>query len=154
MSARVRPSPHTPLACTLCLCLQISITNMQHHFLTNTVGRHASRPRHSTVGIMRSHENCQSQTHGNIYFHPWGGQQRRVLAIKGKTPGSKPRDLFFSWAFFASCVLEGYECQSPSNPSELPRYLDASLSPKHYLSTFTSSNTPRPLQPSRPRCTI
>ena len=28
----------------------------------------------------------------------WGGQQRRIPAIEGKTPGSKPRDLSMSWA--------------------------------------------------------
>src|SRR6266852_4272800 len=42
-----------------------------------------------------------------------------------------------SWAISASCVLEGYECQSPGNSSELPGYLDTSLPPskKHYLRT-------------------
>ncbi|KAN0102478.1 hypothetical protein V8E52_011903 [Russula decolorans] len=35
----------------------------------------------------------------NWLENPWGGQQQRVLAIKGKTPGSKPRDLSISWAF-------------------------------------------------------
>jgi len=59
---------------------------------------------------------------------PWGWQRRRVLAIKGKTPGSKPRDLSHDWAFFsASCVLEGYECQSSGDSSELPGYLNTSL---------------------------
>jgi len=33
------------------------------------------------------------------------------------------------WAFFASCVLEGYECQSPGDSSELPGYLDSSPLP-------------------------
>ena len=59
----------------------------------------------------------------------WGGQQRRIPAIEGKTPGSKPRDLSMSWAF-ASCVLEGYERQSPGDSSKLPGYLDSSLLPE------------------------
>jgi hypothetical protein len=32
--------------------------------------------------------------------------------------------------FFASCVLEGYESQSPGDSSELPGYLDTSLPPE------------------------
>jgi hypothetical protein len=36
-----------------------------------------------------------------------------------------------SRAFSASCVLEGYERQSPGDSSELPGYLDTSL--LHYL---------------------
>jgi hypothetical protein len=71
----------------------------------------------------------------------WGGQQQRVPAIKGKTTGSKPRDHFLSlWAFFnASCVLEGYECQSPSNSSELPGHLDAWLPPDTHTHAHTLS---------------
>ena len=69
------------------------------------------------------------------------GQQRRIPAIEGKTPGSKPRDLSMSWAF-ASCVLEGYERQSPGDSSKLPGYLDSSLLPerrkkKHSIYTTT-----------------
>ena len=80
-------------------------------------------------------------------FNPWGRQQRSVLAIKGKTPGSKPRDLSIRWAFSASYVLKGYECQSPGNSSELPGYPDASPLPKklstvHWLRTWFSFRPP------------
>jgi hypothetical protein len=54
-----------------------------------------------------------------------------------------------SWAFSASCVLEGYECQSPGDSSELPGYLDTPLPPpKHYLPTRlrTSVFFPTPLK--------
>ena len=34
---------------------------------------------------------------------------------------------FYGGLFFASCVLEVYECQSPGDSSELPGYLDTSL---------------------------
>ncbi|KAH9963327.1 hypothetical protein BC827DRAFT_1194928 [Russula dissimulans] len=75
-----------------------------------------------------------------IFFLPWGWQQPRALAIKGKTPGSKPRDLSFSGPFSASCVLEGYECQSSSNSSELPGCLDTSL-PALSTSTVVQSRS-------------
>ena len=56
---------------------------------------------------------------------------------------------FSSGLFFASCVLEGYECQSPGDSSELPEYLDTSLLPeKKKLSTRlvrTSIFFPTPL---------
>ena len=71
---------------------------------------------------------------------PWGGQRRRVLAIEGKTPGFKPPDLVW-FGLFASCVLEGYECQSSGNSSELLGYL--------YLRPFTYfPDKPQPRQPS------
>jgi hypothetical protein len=75
---------------------------------------------------MGSHLDFNELTHGITFRNRWGWQQRSVLAIKGKTPGSKPRT-FLWWAFFASCVLEVYECQSPGDSSELPGYLDTSL---------------------------
>ena len=40
---------------------------------------------------------------------------------------------------YASCVLEGYECQSPGNSSELPGYLDASLLPQKMTTTALST---------------
>jgi len=53
-----------------------------------------------------------------------------------------------SWASFASCVLEGYECQSPGDSSELPGYLDTSLLPEKntiYVAThiYFLSDPPR-----------
>ena len=75
---------------------------------------------------MGSHQDFNELTHGITFRIQWGWQQRSVLAIKGKTPGSKPRT-FLWWAFFASCVLEVYERQSPGDSSELPGYLDTSL---------------------------
>ena len=71
-----------------------------------------------------------NQTHvENIYFSStWGGQQRRVLAIEGKTTGSKPRDLFLCVGYLMPLASsEVYERQSPGDSSELPGYLDASL---------------------------
>src|SRR5579863_4837182 len=47
---------------------------------------------------------------------------------KARHPVLNLRTFSLVWAlFFASCVLEGYECQSSSNSSELPGHLDASL---------------------------
>jgi hypothetical protein len=70
----------------------------------------------------------------HIFLFPsvgWAAEQRRVLAIEGKTPGSKPRDFFMVWAFLCLLLLEVYECWSPSDSSELPGYLDASLLPEN-----------------------
>ena len=55
--------------------------------------------------------------------------------------------------FSASCVLEGYECQSPGDSSELPGYLDTSLlPPKKSLSTIYMATHIRFLSdPPRPR---
>ena len=77
----------------------------------------------------------------HVYYmqNSWGGQQRRVLAIKGKTPGSKPEDLFMSWAFLPLASSKVYECQSPGDSSELPGYLDSPPPPEttiYYLHTL------------------
>jgi hypothetical protein len=44
-----------------------------------------------------------------------------------------------SWAFSASCILEGYECQSPGDSSELPGYLDISLLPPQENTIYPAS---------------
>jgi hypothetical protein len=60
-----------------------------------------------------------------------------------------------SWAFSASCVLKGYECQSPDDSSELPGYLDASPLPsqKYYLHGYPRilSDPPRQRESARAR---
>ena len=102
------------------------------------MARLALRPP-NTLSVPCHHTGINRDKPTETYFssqnYPWCGRQRCVPAIKGKTPGSKPRDLSMSWAFSASCILEGYECQSPGNSSELPGYLDTSPLPskKQYL---------------------
>ena len=69
----------------------------------------------------------------------WGGQQRRVLAIKGKTPGSKPGTFLWVGLFLPLASSKVYERQSPGDSSELPGYLDSSLPPEttiYYLRTL------------------
>ena len=44
-----------------------------------------------------------------------------------------------SWAFFASCVLKGNECQSPGDSSKFPGYLDTSLLPPEKNTTYTAT---------------
>ncbi len=113
------------------------------------MARLALRPP-NTLSVPCHHTGINRDKPTETYFssqnYPWCGRQRCVPAIKGKTPGSKPRDLSMSWAFSASCILEGYECQSPSNSSELPGYLDASLPPSKnsiYVHPFSFSDPPR-----------
>ncbi|KAH9961714.1 hypothetical protein BC827DRAFT_255444 [Russula dissimulans] len=55
---------------------------------------------------------------------------------KARHPVLNLGTFLFVGLFFASCVLEGYECQSPSDSSELPGHLDSSLPA---LSTTTST---------------
>ena len=88
-------------------------------------------------------------THGlkYIYFTELvGKQEMRVPAIKGKTPGSKPRDLSISWAF---CLLRPLGVRVPV-PCQLVRTPRVSghvpAAPKYYsiyASSLLFSNPPR-----------
>ena len=51
---------------------------------------------------------------------PWGGQRRRVLAIEGKTPGSKPPDLFLVWAFLPLASSRGTSASPPATRQNSP----------------------------------
>ena len=91
-------------------------------------------------------QTSKSKTHGNIYFRsqnfPWGGQQRRVLAIQGKTPGSKPPTFFLVWAFFCLLRRRGVRVPVPQQLVRTPRASGrVAASPRHYLRTFTPSAT-------------
>ena len=101
-----------------------------------------SRP---TDQITRA-STSRRKTHGNIYFcsqnFPWGGQQRRVLAIQGKTPGSKPPTFFLVWAFFCLLRRRGVRAPVPQRLVRTPRASGrVAASPRHYLRTFTPSTT-------------
>jgi len=87
-----------------------------------------------------SHRDFNELTH-DLFQNSWGGQWRRILAIKGKTPSSKPRDLFYELGFFFLPLAssEVYECQSPGDSSELPGYLDTSLPAQITLPTTYST---------------
>ena len=80
---------------------------------------------------------------------PWGGQRRRVLAIEGKTPVSKPPDLFWFGLF---CLLSPRGVRVPvlRQLVRTPRVSRrVAASPKHYLRPFTYFlDKPQPRQPS------
>ena len=56
-----------------------------------------------------------------IFRNRVGGQQRRVPAIEGKTPGSKPRDLSMRWAFFCLLRPRGVRVPVPWQLVRTPR---------------------------------
>jgi hypothetical protein len=59
----------------------------------------------------------ESKTAGK-YISQWGGQQRRVLAIQGKTTGSKPRTFFsYEWALWP-LASSRCTCVSPPTPRQ------------------------------------
>src|SRR5260221_3236217 len=84
-----------------------------------------------------AHTSIYEPNPRKLYFVPRRGQQRRVLAIKGKTPGSKPRT--FLWAFFCLLRPRGVRVPVPQRLVRTPRASRrAAANPKHYLPTCTS----------------
>jgi hypothetical protein len=86
-------------------------------------------------------------THVYIFFS-WGGQQRRVLAIEGKTPGSKPRDLSISWAFFCLLRPRGVRVPVPWRLVRTPRvsgHVAAARNTQLYLLQSFANFFPTPL---------
>jgi hypothetical protein len=85
-----------------------------------------------------------------IYLEPWGGQQRRVLAIKGKTSGYKPRDLFIVGPF---CLLGPRRRRVPvpwhspgsRQKSPVSRHAAAALKKYYLLQVRKSVLFPTPL---------
>src|SRR5882757_7170803 len=71
-----------------------------------------------------SHQDNKELPHGIIYFS-WGGQQRRVLAIKARRPVLN-LGIILHGGLLPLASSEVYECQSPGDSSELPGYLDSS----------------------------
>jgi hypothetical protein len=87
---------------------------------------------------MGSHQDFNELTHGITFRNQWGWQQRSVLAIKGKTPGSKPRT-FLWWAFFCLLRPRGVRAPVPWRLVRTPRVSrHFAASRKHKLQTTTS----------------
>src|SRR5882757_7408000 len=96
-----------------------------------------------------SHQDNKELPHGIIYFS-WGGQQRRVLAIKARRPVLN-LGIILHGGLLPLASSEVYECQSPGNSSELPGYLDSSLPARNATNVHIQRLRPLALFSDPPR---